>query len=316
MDIREVQQLEGVKIIDPKASRNRRLIVGALTAVAIGVLGWILFGQPATKPPVAPAVKAAPAAPAASPQPTATEGTARQATGTIADSAGNPLPAIRLATPPQAATATAPASGASGAAASPVSTAVSSPSPDASSSVAPSALAGPAASPSATPAPSAPASAAAASTPALKLDTEFASAKRIVPFAFNRVGVGPLGRLAVKELVPMAKQADKVNVRGRTDGLGNARANREVALGRARTVYNAFIHEGVDRQKMRLGYCTTCFVAANDSEAGRRLNRRVEVELIMPREQIAQLPKPVHAPEALAPLAPLAASGSLQRLPR
>jgi len=40
--------------------------------------------------------------------------------------------------------------------------------------------------------------------PGLKLATRFASATRIVPFAFNRVGMGPEGEAAVKELVPIA----------------------------------------------------------------------------------------------------------------
>lgn len=148
----------------------------------------------------------------------------------------------------------------------------------------------------------------------LKLDTEFASAKRVVPFAFNKVGVGPRGRLAVKELLPLAKQADRVYVRGRTDATGATPANRQVAHDRAYTVFKAFRNGGVERRKLRLTYCTNCLVADNDSEEGRRLNRRVEVELIMPREAIARLPKPIHALEALPPI-PLATSSSLRTPP-
>lgn len=151
----------------------------------------------------------------------------------------------------------------------------------------------------------------------LKMDTEFASAKRIVPFAFNKVGVGPRGALAIKELAPLAKQAQKVYVRGRTDGLGTTESNRKVALDRAFTVYYAFLRAGVDKPKLRLSYCSTCFVAPNDTDAGRRLNRRVEVELVMPPDEIAKLPTPVHAPEAPPPLiAPLASSEILQSVPR
>lgn len=137
----------------------------------------------------------------------------------------------------------------------------------------------------------------------LKLDGEFASAKRIVPFAFNKSDVGPRGRAAVKELLPIAKKAQKVYVRGRTDGVGNTAMNRRVAHDRAYTVYKAFRKGGIEQRKLRLTHCTQCFVATNDTEEGRRLNRRVEVEMIMPREEIARLPAPVHAPEALPPLA-------------
>ena len=148
----------------------------------------------------------------------------------------------------------------------------------------------------------------------LRLDTEFASAKRVVPFAFNKVGVGPRGTLAVRELVPLAKQADRVYVRGRTDGTGATPANRKVAHDRAYTVFKAFRNGGVERRKLRLTYCTNCLVASNDTEEGRKLNRRVEVELIMPRDQIARLPKPVHALESLPPM-PLATSTSLRTPP-
>lgn len=137
----------------------------------------------------------------------------------------------------------------------------------------------------------------------LKLDGDFASAKRIVPFAFNKVGVGPRGKAAVKELLPLAKKSERVYVRGRTDGTGNTPSNRKVAHDRAYTVFKAFRNGGIERKKLRLTYCTHCYVANNDTEEGRKLNRRVEVEMIMPRDQIARLPVPVHAPEALPPLA-------------
>ena len=276
MDLQEVQHLEGITIVDPRTSRNRRLIV-ALSAVAIGIVGWFVFGRPADKAASPLAAGVSPPAAVAGPG-----NIARQAGGTISDDAVKPLPTIRLAVPPPAASAASAAA--------------------------------PATSPAPSPAAGAPPVTQAASAPGLKLDTEFASAKRIVPFAFNRAGVGPLGTKAVKELAPLAKRADKVNVRGRTDGFGNPGANRKVALDRAQTVYNAFVREGVQKQKLRLTYCTTCFVAPNDSEAGRRLNRRVEVELIMPRDEIAKLPKPIFALEAPPPL--LAASRSLREVSR
>lgn len=148
--------------------------------------------------------------------------------------------------------------------------------------------------------------------PALKLDTEFASAKRIIPFAFNRMLTGPRGRAAVKELLPLAKKSERVYVRGRSDNIGDTPSNRKVAYGRAYTVFRAFRNGGVERKKLRLTYCTTCFAGPNDTDDGRRANRRVEVEMIMPKDEIARLPKPVNAPEALPPLA---SSDSLQTAP-
>ncbi|MBK8335395.1 MAG: OmpA family protein [Sterolibacteriaceae bacterium] len=326
MDLREVQNLEGVTIIDPTTARNRRIILATLAAAAIGVTGWFAFDRPADKAPAA--ARAAPVG-----QPAANTDGARQSAGTIAADAAKPLPAIRLAEPPPDPAGAPPASLAKAAnpATLPMTTPVAppataptpAPAPIAVSATtpapAPSRIDATAPAPAPTPPVAAPQRPAAGTTaqaaaPRLKLDTEFASAKRIVPFAFNKAGVGPLGAKAVKELAPLARRADKVNVRGRTDGLGNAGSNRKVALDRARTVYNAFVQEGVHKQKLRLTYCTTCFVAANDTEAGRRLNRRVEVELIMPRDQIAKLPKPIYALEA--PPALLTASRSLHDIAR
>lgn len=305
MDLREVQNLEGVTIIDPTTARNRRIIVATLAAAAIALTAWFAFDRPADQAPAA-------ARSAAIGQPAANPDGARQSAGTIAADAAKPLPAIRLAEPPPDSAGAPPASLANAAnpatlpPATPVAPPATAPAPIAVSATAPAPAPTPPAAAAQRPAAGATTQAAA---PRLKLDTEFASAKRIVPFAFNKAGVGPLGAKAVKELAPLARRADKVNVRGRTDGFGNAGSNRKVALDRARTVYNAFVQEGVQKQKLRLTYCTTCFVAANDTEAGRRLNRRVEVELIMPRDQIAKLPKPVYALEA--PPALLTASRSL-----
>lgn len=297
MDLREAEQLEGVTIIDPKAVRTRQLIVGVLALAAIGLLGWIVFGRPADTAPAAPsaASTAAPAAPISAPlsashsAPVAgADSPARQAAGTIpGDTATAAAPLRPIALAPTVA---------NGAAASAASAA-----PEASASPA---AAQPAADPT-------------AAAPGLRMDTEFASAKRLVPFAFNRVRAGPLGTLAIKELAPLAKQAHKVYVRGRTDSLGNPATNRKVAVSRAYTVYSVFLREGVDRDNMRLTYCTECFIASNATEAGRRANRRVEVELLMPPDEIARLPKPVHAPESPPPLvAPLARSEILQAPPR
>jgi len=130
----------------------------------------------------------------------------------------------------------------------------------------------------------------------LKLDTEFESAKRLVRFAAATAVLGPGGKRAVTELVPWAKQAEKVHVRGGADSSGNPAHNRELAMARATAVSSAFVAAGVDRERISKSYCTDCFIASNETEAGRRLNRRVDVELLLKKEVFAQLPPPRHAP--------------------
>jgi outer membrane protein OmpA-like peptidoglycan-associated protein len=131
----------------------------------------------------------------------------------------------------------------------------------------------------------------------LKLDTEFASAKRLIRFAAGAKSLGPSGKLAVAELLPWAKQAEKVHVRGGADSSGNAVHNRELAMARATAVSAAFISGGVDQQKIAKSYCVDCYVASNTTMEGRRLNRRVDVELVLKQDIYAQLPAPVHAPK-------------------
>jgi outer membrane protein OmpA-like peptidoglycan-associated protein len=132
-------------------------------------------------------------------------------------------------------------------------------------------------------------------TPALKLDTELASVQRIVPFAVSTAAFGPQGRKALAEILPLAKQAERVNVRGRTDSSGDQKKNRELAKSRATSVMFAFVAEGVSRKTLKATYCTKCFIASNDTEQGRRTNRRVDIELVMPAKLALHLPKPIHS---------------------
>ncbi len=125
----------------------------------------------------------------------------------------------------------------------------------------------------------------------MKMDNIFASAKRIVPFSYSTGGLGPLGKLAVKEMALIAKDADRIYVRGRTDSSGTQAKNILLAKSRADSVRTRFVADGVPRSKVHATYCTTCFIASNATEAGRRLNRRVDVELIMPIAKVGVLPK-------------------------
>lgn len=150
----------------------------------------------------------------------------------------------------------------------------------------------------------------------LKLATRFASATRIVPFAFNRVGMGPEGEAAVQELVPIAMKAEKVHVRGRTDSKGAFEINKQVALERAYTVREKFVEAGVPADKLGISYCTECFIATNETEAGRRANRRVDVEFIMPSDQVDALPETTFAkplPESARKLSFARSLGSMDR---
>lgn len=88
---------------------------------------------------------------------------------------------------------------------------------------------------------------------------------------------------ALAELLPQALKAERVYIRGYTDSTGAASANQALAIARAASVRAAFVAGGVDPRKLKVSYCTTCYIAPNDTETGRSTNRRAEIKLVMPR---------------------------------
>lgn len=90
----------------------------------------------------------------------------------------------------------------------------------------------------------------------------------------------------IKALLPLAHQAASIRIKGRTDATGRAAENRSLALARALRVRRALIAHGVDARKLKVFYCTRCHVSENDTAQGRRANRRVEIDVLMPARPI------------------------------
>ena len=129
----------------------------------------------------------------------------------------------------------------------------------------------------------------------LKLDTVLASVQRSIPFAFSASATGPRGRKALAEIVPLAKQSQRITIVGHTDSRGSESKNQWIARTRATTVMHAIVSAGVPQEAINTDSCTTCYVASNNTEAGRRANRRVEIEFVMPAVLAANLPKPIYS---------------------
>jgi len=84
-------------------------------------------------------------------------------------------------------------------------------------------------------------------------------------------------------LLAGANAARRINVRGRTDSPTADQANYSIALGRALATRQFLMKNGVDGKKIHLfAQAAGGFVADNSTDQGRRLNRRVEIELIGP----------------------------------
>lgn len=141
-----------------------------------------------------------------------------------------------------------------------------------------------------------------AAGPKLKLDTTFASAKRIVPFELSTSDLSQEHKQMMSAFIPFAMQAERVYIRGRTDATGDPKTNQALALARAVTVKKELLAGGVPKDKLKTTYCSTCYVASNATEEGRKANRRVEIELIMPANMVEQLPHalPISKATALA----------------
>lgn len=73
---------------------------------------------------------------------------------------------------------------------------------------------------------------------------------------------------------------NSVEVKGHTDNRGSASYNLKLSKERAVAVYNYLVSKGVDRNRLSFSYYgMTRPVASNDTEEGRRQNRRVEFEI-------------------------------------
>lgn len=98
-----------------------------------------------------------------------------------------------------------------------------------------------------------------------------------VLFDFSKSHLSREGRAAIATFALAAKNADAIYVRGNTDSLGTAAANEIVARNRAAVVKAALIAHGIPRERIKTSFCTTCFIAGNESDVERKANRRVDL---------------------------------------
>jgi general secretion pathway protein A len=76
------------------------------------------------------------------------------------------------------------------------------------------------------------------------------------------------------------KQETKILITGYTDSTGPKSYNNGISKRRAETVKNYLLKKGVKLSKIiAVGLGAQDFVASNETASGRRLNRRVEIEL-------------------------------------
>ena len=112
------------------------------------------------------------------------------------------------------------------------------------------------------------------------LVAEAASVILRVEFGFASADFKPTDDVA-RVLVPAAKAADRINLRGFTDSTVIDEDNKRIALARALAARQYLIGQGVDAKKIRAFYNSAGgFVADNSTQEGRAKNRRVDIELV------------------------------------
>lgn len=113
---------------------------------------------------------------------------------------------------------------------------------------------------------------------------------RTLSFASGQFRLTPEQNDVVRAIAQHGGAAVHVQVRGYTDGSGDARTNRSLALARASRVRLALLKHGLSADLISTTWCTDCYVASNETTQGKSRNRRVEVELVLPPSAVAHLP--------------------------
>ena len=87
----------------------------------------------------------------------------------------------------------------------------------------------------------------------------------------------------LKELIRFMQENPEVRgeISGHTDNVGDKKANQELSLKRAKSVYDYLLQGGLDAKRLTYkGYGETQPTAPNDTEENRQLNRRIEFKVL------------------------------------
>jgi OOP family OmpA-OmpF porin len=104
---------------------------------------------------------------------------------------------------------------------------------------------------------------------------------------FFETGKSDLTEDTYPELDKLADLLEKrpemeIRINGHTDNHGNEESNQKLSEARAKAVFDYLIEKGISNEIDFKGFGSTKPVAGNDTEEGRKKNRRVEFEIIHP----------------------------------
>jgi len=102
-------------------------------------------------------------------------------------------------------------------------------------------------------------------------------------FEFDKYEVQPASHTELNKVVGFMKENPdlSVEISGHTDNQGSIAYNQQLSEKRAHAVYNYLIEKGVPKLRLKYkGYGQQFPIASNETEEGRRQNRRIEFEII------------------------------------
>ena len=107
-----------------------------------------------------------------------------------------------------------------------------------------------------------------------------------VQFAFGSARLSPAAQSRLEAAIADIATAHSVTISGRTDNTGPLAVNEALALARAQAVRNYLLnkHPALTAALTVQAQGACCFIAPNDTLAGRTQNRRVEVVFRMTEE--------------------------------
>ena len=102
-------------------------------------------------------------------------------------------------------------------------------------------------------------------------------------FDTNKYDLKPQSRTELNRLIEFLRQYRdvQIEVSGYTDNVGTPESNQQLSQRRAQAVVEYLSGHGISANRLRSrGYGETHALAANDSEAHRQLNRRIELHIL------------------------------------
>ena len=102
-------------------------------------------------------------------------------------------------------------------------------------------------------------------------------------FGNNETKIQPESEAELNKITSLLNENPnmKVQISGHTDNVGKKEANQLLSLNRAKSVVNYLIGKGININRLLpIGFGDTKPVASNDTEEGKKLNRRTEINVV------------------------------------